>query len=314
MPLSNYPSGFRGGALLKNVPLFDQIDGNVLWADSGAGGAGNPGTFNSPLSTVSGAVAKCTANNGDRVMCKSGHTETLGAAAALAIATAGITIEGIGYGADMAQLRFTAAASDIDITAAGTRFINMRFTAAFADVVSGLDISANNTQFYNCVFDEEVADENWLTSVMDIADGVDGLVVSGCTFRGDDASNDACILFAGTHENCVIENNRFFYGTAQTAVVAFITSATQQINLRLENNYFHSETAVIAAGFVVLTGTTNNGWAIGNQLSSVDTDATAANALSAFDVTGLHCSGNYFTSGVADTYGIESFLTVEDLT
>jgi len=314
MAVQNYPSGFRGGALIKNVPMFDAIDGNVFWVDSGTGAAGAPGTFNSPFDTIENAMGSCTASNGDVIFCKSGHTEAAGAAAAITCDVIGVTIVGLGHGATRAQIRFTAAASDVDITAEGVRFFNIRFTAAFADVVSGLDISGANTEFHDCVFDEEQTDENWKTSVINVADGTGGLVVDGCTFHGNDGENDACIVFAGSHLDCIVSNNRFFYETAQASVVAFITSATKMENFRLEYNYFHSETAVIAAGFVVLQNATNNGWAIGNQLSCIDADATAANAVSAFDLGGLHCSGNFFTAGVDNGYGIESFLTIDDLT
>ena len=313
MALSNYPSGFRGGALIKNIPMFDTIDGNVFWVDSGSGGAGNPGTFNSPLSTMSGAIAKCTANNGDVIFYKSGHTEACASAGAIVNSVAGVTHVGLGNAGDMAQIRFTAAAADMDVTAASVRFINMRFTAAFADVTSAFDLTADGVQFHGCLFDEEIADENYVI-VMEAADGVDNIVINDCDYIGNDIANDYLLNMLGTHNNVKITNNRMSHMTAQTAAAPFINSVTNQLNMLLAGNYMHSETAAIASGFVVLAGTANNGFAYDNLLSSVDTDATAANGVSAFDVTGLACKSNWFTSGVADTYALESFLTVEDLT
>lgn len=315
MAISNYPSGFRGGALIKEVPLFDAIAGNVYWVDSGTGGAGNPGTFNKPLNNLDNAINKCTANNGDYIFLKPGHTEAITAAGGAVFDTAGITVVGIGSGTDQPQIRFTTAAgADIDITAANTRFFNVRFTAAFADVTAAIDVgaSAHNLEFHDCLIDEEEAGENYVV-FCNIADGADGLKMYNCRYIGNDASNDHCLEFAGTHENVEIVGNRFIHETAQTATVAIIESATQMVNCLIAHNYFHSESSAVAAAFVVLTGTTNNGWAHNNMLSSVDTDATAANFAAAFDVTGLGAFENY---AVADTDGlaVNSFLTAEDLT
>jgi hypothetical protein len=102
------------------------------------------------------------------------------------------------------------------------------------------------------------------------------------------------------------------HAVAQTAGVAMIESATQQLNILIENNRFHSETAAVAAAFVVLTGTTNTGLAVDNYMSHVDADATAANSVAAFDVTGCGSFNNKIAA-TGDIYGVE-FATAEDLT
>ena len=312
--ISNYPSGFRGGALIKNVPLFDMIDGNVYWVDNGTGGAGNPGTFNSPLDSIESAFGKCTANNGDFIMCKSGHTEACAGAAGITADVAGVTVLGVGHGDDQAQIRWTAAAATLVISAASVRFINMRLTAAFADVAEGVNMSAvNGIEFIGCRIDEEVATENWVI-FGDLADGGDNFKMVGCSYHGNDASNDTVINFAGTHENVQFVDNTFTHSTAQTTGAGFIVSATQMISCLLQGNRFHTETAAAANSCVEMANATNTGWAIDNMISTVDTDASDANAIECFDVTGLMSSGNMFTSGVADTHGIETFTTVEDLT
>jgi len=314
MSISNYPSGFRGGALIKNVPMFDMIDGNVFWVDNATGGAGNPGTFNSPLDSVESAFGKCTANNGDFILCKSGHTETCAGAAGITADVAGVTVAGVGHGDDQAQIRWTAAAATLVISAASVRFVNMRLTAAFADVAEGVNMSAvNGIEFLDCRIDEEIATENWVI-FGDLADGGDNFKMIGCSYHGNDASNDTVINFAGTHENCQFVNNTFTHSTAQTAAAGFIVSATQMINCLLEDNRFHTETAAAANACVEMANATNTGWAIRNMISTVDTDATAANAIECFDVSGLMSSGNMFTSGVADTHGVETFTTAENLT
>ena len=81
----------------------------------------------------------------------------------------------------------------------------------------------------------------------------------------------------------------------------------------IADNFFHSEIVDAENAFVDLTGTTNNGWATNNMLSSIDTNANAAKVITAFDVKGLMSRGNFFVSGTADGHGIETFTTVEAL-
>jgi hypothetical protein len=321
MGVSNFPGGFAQGVTIRGVPLTVSQPGEVFWvnnsgvlAKGGVGGSnGNDGSYRKPFASIDYAIGRCTASRGDLIMVMPGHSETISAAAGLVADVAGVAIVGVGTGSLQPQIRFTAEAADIDITAANVTFYNIRFTAAFADVASAIDIgaAAHNLSFLSCTFDEEASAENYVV-VANIADGADGLWVEDCEYRGNDASNDHFLEFAGTHENVRIINNRMIHGTAQTATVAMIESGTAQLNMLIKGNYFHSESAAVAAAFVVLTGTTNTGWAVDNVLSHVDADATAANSVSAFDVTGLG-SFNNLIAATGDIQGVE-FATAEDLT
>ena len=314
MALSSYPNSFGGGVLLKEVPLYDVIAGSTFWVDSGAGGDGNPGTFTRPLATLDAAINKCTASAGDRIYLKPGHTEVVGAAGAIAPDVIGVTIEGLGHGDDQGQLRWTAAAGTMTVSAAAVRFLNVRFTAAVADVTSGIAVSANDVEFHNCRFDEEVATENWVL-VMAISDGVDNFVFEGNSYHGNDGLNDTMLVFSGTHENVRIIDNTFTHSTLQTSTSAgFITSATQMVNCLMLGNRFHTESAAAANAVVEMTNATNNGWAVENTISTIDGDASKANAIECFDVTGLMSHFNFFTSGIVDTHGLDSFTTVDDMT
>ena len=318
---SNYPDGFsQNGVTIRGVNLLQNQPGKVFWvnnsgviAEGGVGGSdGNDGSYKKPFSTLDYAIGRCKANRGDIIFLMPGHAETVSAAAGIVCDVAGISIVGLGHGSLQAQFTLdTAATADIDIDAADVRFVNVRFTAGFADIAAGIDINANGTEFHSCLFDESATDLNWVV-VMNVADGVDNLWVNDCDYRGGDASNDHFIEMAGTHENVKITNNRMIHAVAQTAGVAMIESATQQLNILIENNRFHSETAAVAAAFVVLTGTTNTGLAVDNYMSHVDADATAANSVAAFDVTGCGSFNNKIAA-TGDIYGVE-FATAEDLT
>lgn len=148
MAIANYPSGFRGGALIKNIPFFDMIDGNVFWVDSGSGAAGNPGTFNSPLSTIAGALAKCTAANNDYVLCKAGHAETL--TAALSVTVSGVSIIGLGRGMLRPTITGNGTIDAITISAANVTVGNMIFPAPETDAqTADINIAAAGVTVYD---------------------------------------------------------------------------------------------------------------------------------------------------------------------
>ena len=84
MPISNY-GRFREGVNIGGMPILNSYAGNVFWVDSGAGSNGNKGTFARPFATIDYAIGQCTANNGDLIMVMPGHTETVTAAAGIAV-------------------------------------------------------------------------------------------------------------------------------------------------------------------------------------------------------------------------------------
>jgi hypothetical protein len=292
------------------------MTGNVWYVHYGTGSDGNKGTFDRPFKTLDYAIGRCTASQGDVIYLMAGHSEAIIAAAGVVADVAGVTIIGLGTGSAMAQILFTTAAStDIDVTAAGVRFINVRFTAGFADITGGFDIGASNVEFISCRFDESATDLNWVI-VMDIITAVNGFVMIDCDYVAGDASNDTLLNFAGTNQGTKFIGNRCYHLVAQTAAAAFIASATQQEACVIEDNYFHTEVAVAtSAAFITLAGTTNNGFAVNNAFSSVDADLTATEFRASIDLTGLCCYGNRVSSGVGDTYALlDTFMTVEDLT
>ncbi len=303
---------FAGGLAIGGQSI-EQPVGAQVWVDSNS--RGNYGTFEEPYTTLEAALnSGLTANVGTEIHLKPGHSENIAAAAGATCDVAGVKIIGHGSGADQPQFLFTAAASDIDITAADVVFVNCRFTANFIDVVSAIDISANGAGFHYCLTDDFSASSLNYLEVMNVATGVDDFVMTNHRHLGKDADNNNVVTFAGTHENCKFYDNVFYQTVAQTAATGFIKSVTQMLQMEIVNNYFHTETAVVANGFVELANATNTGFAIHNMLSSIDVDATAANVIEAFDVTGLHSANNKSTNGDVDTHGTELFTTIADLT
>ena len=118
MPFSNFPNGFANGVAIRGMPILNSYGGNIFWVDSGSGSNTNDGTHVRPYATLDYAVGKCTANNGDLILAKAGHTETVTAAGGLDLDVAGITIIGLGNGSDRPTVNFTTAVTaDMDVDA-----------------------------------------------------------------------------------------------------------------------------------------------------------------------------------------------------
>lgn len=318
--MSDYPMGFTDGVTIRGLPLTMTNPGEVFWVNNssvlakrGIGGSdSNDGSYRKPFSTLDGAIGKCTANRGDIIMIMPGHAENISAIASTDFDVAGIAVVGLGSGSLTPKFSWTLAAGTIHIDAANISFYNIQFEANVADVLAGFNVDSNNLAFHHCKFTESGSTFNWIV-VMNIADGVDDLVMEDCTYIGNDGLNDNLIQAAGTHDNFIIRNNYLAHYTAQTSTTeGIIEITTDANNFIIEGNKFFSASAAVDNAFVTLAGTGNTGWAVDNLIKGVDLDATAADYLGSFDCTGLGSSLNFAVSDV-DANAV-SFLTDEDLT
>jgi hypothetical protein len=148
---SNFPSGFPGGVTIRGVPINITNPGKVFWLYNGAavaagirsGSDGNRGDFNSPFSTLAGAVTACTAARGDIIIAKAGHAETISSSTALSMSKSGVAV--IGLGAGTARPKFTldtANTATINVTAANVSFQNCQFVANFLSIAACFTVSA----------------------------------------------------------------------------------------------------------------------------------------------------------------------------
>lgn len=209
MTRSSYPKGFSGGVLLRQAPLYESHGGNVFWVDSGASKASYKGTFELPVLTIAAALDLCADNNGDVIMVKPGHAETVSAAAGIALDVAGVTVRGIGDGASTPTITLdTATAADIDIDAANITIENIHFIAGFADVAVVLDVNADDFTVRACRFTQSGDDLNALVCVQDAASGgSDRITIEGCRAIMYDASNTHFVNFAGTGTGHIVSDN-----------------------------------------------------------------------------------------------------------
>ncbi|KKL97282.1 hypothetical protein LCGC14_1836010, partial [marine sediment metagenome] len=251
------------------------------------------------------------ASRGDVIYVMPGHSETVATAAGVDFDVAGVTVIGLGYGTDQAQLRLTVNTAHIEIAAANVTWINLRITAAVSDLAQAIDIVAAGDNFTSigCIYDEEATNENYKI-VFGVEDLVDGGTFINNQYFGGDVENDSFWVGAGTADRTSFIGNTFQHTAVQTGVVAFITNVTAFTQGRIEDNTFINQQPVAAASVVVLAGTGNSGICDNNVMCFLDTDATNANCISAFDVTGMGMGRMQASGAVDETSNIFSRSTL----
>ena len=301
MAITNFPHGFRGGAIIKEVPLFDVIAGNVFWVDSGGGATANPGTFIRPLATVGEALAKCTDANGDYIFTKPGHAETL-TATNLNLNKSGVTVICLGNGENAAVFSYDVAASTIDVTAANVTWVGGVHQADNSDVASAFTLgAAKGFTLRDARFEDLTSSLNFLSVVTTNAtdNDADDLTVEGCNDFILNTSPLAFVSILADELRPIIRNCSVV--SASTADVGhFVTLAAFDVDgARFVDNELTVIGATGAAVGIFLTGSaTSTGIVARNYVSSLDTGSELISTAT----TGLVFFENYYT-GVADASG-----------
>jgi hypothetical protein len=119
---------------------------NVYFVQSTHARASNTpaaGTREQPFASMHYADTRCTASKGDVVIVLPGHVETVNAAAALDLNTAGVTWVGMGAGASRPTINFTTVVgADMNIDGAGITMMNFLFTGGIDALTGPIDVNA----------------------------------------------------------------------------------------------------------------------------------------------------------------------------
>jgi len=158
------------------MPLLTMYPGNVYWVDSNGGG-GSKGTFAHPVATLDAALALCTDDNGDIIMLKPGHAETL--SATQAVDKSGVAIVGLGHANIRPTFTGIAATDDFDVQSDDVTFYNIVFKHTTANATAGINVGAEFCTVSNCRFEMGA---NFLLGVV-IEYDKDDVVVEDCEFH-----------------------------------------------------------------------------------------------------------------------------------
>lgn len=212
--------------------------GARFFVHSGTGTNALGGGFSpdAPLATIDYAIGLCTADKNDWIIVMPGHTETLTAAAGIVADVSGITIRGLGNGANTPQIILggSAATVDIDIDAANVTFENLHFVAGFADIAAAIDVNADDFTLRRCRFSQSAIDLNAKIWVQDAASTTsDRITIEDCYCIAYDAANTHFVNFAGTGDGHIVRRNVLIgdWGTMCIGGAGVVTRALIDSNL-----------------------------------------------------------------------------------
>lgn len=294
MPISNYPNGFANGVNVRGLPLLNTYGGSIFWVNSGNGSDGNKGTFDRPFSTIDYAVGKCAANNGDIIMVKPGHTDTVSAADGIAFDVAGVTVIGLGTGTARPTITLdTAATADINISAANVTLHNLVFTANFADVARFLQVTAKHAHVDLCEFNEAGANLNWVdvVAMTGAANTADGFKFTRNKVVGIDTANNSTLNITDDLDGLMFNDNYVSVATSNALAVILCATGKDLTNCEVMLNKVHL--AAKAAGDMLIDNdtTANSGIVAYNLVGHVDTAAVIL-----VDCDGVRLFENYTNS------------------
>lgn len=263
MKMSNYPSGFNGGVLIRNQPHTETSPGKVFYvgnnttllegekiaADNDLGGKG--GTFLCPFSTVDYAIGRCAAGRGDIIYVRPGHTESV-TATSIAMDVAGVSIIGLGEGDARPLFNFGATSSNIIISGANFTLKNVVLCATIDQVVAGLTISASGVTL-DIETRDTAANKEFISPIV-TQSGANNLSIKA-VHRG---------YSTGTHMTRYIDLvgcrdadiNVDFYGVASTAVVSLRTTASKDVKV---SGRFYNASAALTKN---VTDTASSTWSV----------------------------------------------------
>ena len=240
--LSNYPKGFGGGVTIRGVPVVNSHAGKVFWVDSNASTPGPRATYDRPVQTLAAALDLCTANKGDIIYVKAGHSESI-STADIDIDVAGVAIVGLGAGSSRPTILFTGTTdtTTVDISENNVLLHNFLFDLTDNDAVDSLIVvNGTDVEISHCEFRATANDQADTFITVGVADNdADRCFIHDCKMISLTAGANSAILIAKDHDGVVIRDN-WIDGDFADAGISIPTAGNACTNLLIERNYIRN--------------------------------------------------------------------------
>lgn len=315
--LSSYPNGWSNGVVIRGMPIAQTHSGKVFWVSNATtllqgqrgGSDSNRGTFDSPFSTIGGALAQCTANRGDIIMVKAGHAETFTNATAASVLwnVAGVAIVGVGLGSNRPTFTFTTANTvKITVSAGNMSVQNCIFVGNFLSIATCF-LLTTAPEF--TVDRNEFRDTDATHGFLSIITTTVAVNSDGLTFTNNVAQSDATttpgptIVIANTIDRVTVDGNIVTHSTISNNISALIEHGALVVShLLCRWNYVYSVNTDTSAGALLVktSATTGSGQIAHNRACTLDTAGVilvTAAATQYGEYDNLHCDRATFTSG-----------------
>lgn len=240
-------------------------------------GAGYPDGTPIVFPSIALAHAKTVADRGDAILIASNHDEPITTAGGITISTNGVSLVGLGNGADRPTINFTTAvAASFNITGAEVLIKNVQFTNGIDAQTAMVNVTGTDAQFLNCEFDTNTGTTGAILGVLSGAtadrmafqncrflgpaintgttttaqiqyESAVDILVQNCYFTGK--MTQAILNVTGTVLRGLIDNNRFVVATGTKAISVAAASTPFITNNRI-NVPSGTAPIIAAAGFV----------------------------------------------------------------
>lgn len=240
------------------------------------------------------ALAQCVASRGDLIIVAPGHTETITAAAGIAISVAGVTIVGAGTGSLRPTFTFTtAAAASFGISAANVTIKNIVFTAGIDAITAMINVTGAYVSFLGCEFNTNTSAFGAVLGILTAATAT-GFRVEDSRFLGPATNSGTTTTAQIKHEvgvDYIIKNN-YFTGKMTQAIL----NATAVLRGLIENNKF-----VVATGTSAITMHASSTPFITNNRINVPSGTSPITAAAGFVAGNVYSAAAGVTAGTAVT-------------
>lgn len=217
--------------------------GDALYVNSARSFAGTGSskgyTPSNPLSTLASAVSRAATiasgsdrDNGITIFVMPGHSETI--TSAVTVATAGVSIVGLGNTRNRPLFTCGGAIDMISITGANVKISNLRFAASTAAATARIDMGAADCIVENCEF---LCGANDLETIT-IPDAGDRAIIRNCEFRITANGPDSGIRIESASTDGVMIESCWADGGSATNQWddAFVYSSVACTNTRFKGN------------------------------------------------------------------------------
>lgn len=198
-----------------------------------------------PFATIDYAIGQCTANRGDVILVLPGHSESINTAGGITCDVAGVSIVGLGNGADMPLITVGTSldTATILISAADVRLANLEIVPGNDGVDILIDINADGAIIEDCNIHSDEANAYQADTYIDIngggANAADRAIIRRNKISSITAGANQAIEIGAVQAGLRVEDNWIEGDFA----VAGIHSASVLTNCLVARNYIHNVNA-----------------------------------------------------------------------
>jgi hypothetical protein len=272
--------------------------GIAYYVDATNGASTNQGlSWTDALATVDQAIAKCTANTGNKIYMAPWHaeSETTAAAAIVTMSKAGIDLIGLRQGNSRPTFTIGAADATFSVTAGNCRISNIKIISDIADCAVGMTVgaSADGLQVDNCIFTDGALAKELVIGIQ-LAAACDGCKILDNEFYSDTTGTGGCasaIKLVGESVKTIIAGNTA-HGDYSVATLDAGTAKTTMLTVQ-DNDFCNIDTT---AGAVIKLHNTTTGFVVRNTLGGAK---TAGGIAACFAGGACYTAFNYSTGAVS---------------